>query len=185
MDQKASQKVLKSALTVLKAFYAAKAEHAPDSLLQTKQPLMAGGDKFKTNGASGKVMGMIQQIIDEAKAMEAEAERDEAAAKKDHAAFTKQTMDTINAVDESGMDHKRATIADNKAALVEATKDKETNALLREQLDFSKTTLHQDCDFGLKNFNVRQNALDEEMDALKQAKAILSGSKFEAFLQNA
>jgi len=36
----------------------------------------------------------------------------------------------------------------------------------------------------VKNFEVRQTARDEEIDALKQAKSILSGSKFSAFLQN-
>ena len=37
----------------------------------------------------------------------------------------------------------------------------------------------------MKNFDIRQTARDEEIEALKQAKAILSGAKFEAFLQSA
>ncbi len=41
------------------------------------------------------------------------------------------------------------------------------------------------CDFVMKNFETRQTARDEEIEALKQAKAILSGAKFEAFLQSA
>ena len=36
-----------------------------------------------------------------------------------------------------------------------------------------------------KNFEIRQTARDEEVEALRQAKAILSGAKFEAFLQGA
>jgi len=35
----------------------------------------------------------------------------------------------------------------------------------------------------IKNFDIRQKARDEEVEALRQAKAILSGAKFEAFLQ--
>jgi len=42
-----------------------------------------------------------------------------------------------------------------------------------------------DCDFVVKNFEIRQTARDEEVEALRQAKAILSGAKFEAFLQGA
>ena len=37
----------------------------------------------------------------------------------------------------------------------------------------------------VKNFEIRQTARDEEIEALRQAKAILSGAKFEAFLQGA
>jgi len=36
-----------------------------------------------------------------------------------------------------------------------------------------------------KNFDIRKIARDEEIEALKQAKAILSSAKFEAFLQSA
>jgi len=176
-DQRASQKVLASAMTVLKNFYAANAEHAPETgLLQTKQPLMAGGSDYKSSGASGKVMNMIQSIIDDAKRMEEEAMRDEAEAEKAHAAFTKETNDTIKIKNDS-IANKRAIIADKKADLVEASKDQEDNALLLEQLDLTKQELHQDCDFALKNFNVRQAALDTESDALAQAKAILSGQQ--------
>jgi len=34
----------------------------------------------------------------------------------------------------------------------------------------------------VKNFDLRQSARDEEVEALRQAKNILSGSSFEAFL---
>ena len=52
-----------------------------------------------------------------------------------------------------------------------------------EQLSTYNAELHQSCDYVLKNFDVRQTARSEEMEALKQAKAILSGAKFEEFLQ--
>ena len=35
----------------------------------------------------------------------------------------------------------------------------------------------------LKNFDIRQEARDQEVEALRQAKAILSGAKFSMFLQ--
>jgi len=37
----------------------------------------------------------------------------------------------------------------------------------------------------LKNFDLRQTTRDEEVEALKQAKAILSSAKLEEFLQSA
>jgi hypothetical protein len=38
--------------------------------------------------------------------------------------------------------------------------------------------LHASCDFVLDNFNLRQEARAAEMDALENAKAILSGADF-------
>ena len=37
--------------------------------------------------------------------------------------------------------------------------------------------LHQKRDFTMKNFEIRQTARNEEFEALKQAKSILSGAK--------
>jgi len=54
-----------------------------------------------------------------------------------------------------------------------------------EQLSNYNAELHQSCDFVVKNFELRQTARDEEVEALRQAKAILSGANFGAFLQNA
>ena len=39
-----------------------------------------------------------------------------------------------------------------------------------------ESQLHTSCDYVLKNFEMRQTARQEEMDALGQAKAILHGS---------
>jgi len=52
-----------------------------------------------------------------------------------------------------------------------------------EQLSNYNAQLHQSCDFVAKNFEIRQTARDEEIEALRQAKAILSGADFQEFLQ--
>merc|ERR1712008_56705 len=67
--------------------------------------------------------------------------------------------------------------------LVETKESKEAVMLELEQLSNYDAELHQACDFVMKNFDVRQTARDEEVEALKQAKAILSGAKFEEFMQ--
>merc|ERR1719487_1818682 len=66
---------------------------------------------------------------------------------------------------------------------VEAEKAKDAAMLELEQLANYNAELHKSCDFVLKNFEIRQTARDEEVEALKQAKSILSGAKFDAFLQ--
>jgi len=75
--------------------------------------------------------------------------------------------------------------AKSESELVETKEAKEAVMLELEQLSNYNAELHQSCDFILKNFDIRQTARDEEIEALKQAKAILSGAKFEEFLQAA
>merc|ERR1719224_109339 len=168
---------LTAAINILKGFYAKKA-----ALLQAKQP--AGFEAYKKNAAAGGVMGMIQQIINDAKAMEAEATRSEEDATKAYEAFVKETNDTVQA---KGKDivNKSQNKAKAEADLVEAKKDKAGVLLELQQLNNGNAELHQSCDFVMKNFEIRQTARDEEVEALKQAKAILSGAKFNAFLQGA
>jgi len=182
-DQRATQKLLQAALGVLQDFYGKKAAAA---LLQSQQPAgpppPPGFEAYKKNAASGGVMSMIEQIIQDAKAMEAEAIRSEADAQKAYEGFVKETNASI---EEKSKDivNKSETKAKAETDLVTAKEDKESTMLELEQLSNYNAELHQSCDFVLKNFEVRQTARSEEMEALKQAKAILSGAKFEEFLQ--
>merc|ERR1719181_414445 len=127
---------------------------------------------------------MIQQIIDDAKAMEAEAIRSEEDAQKAYEDFVKDTNASVDAKSKDIV-NKSESKAKAESELVEAEKEKENVMLELEQLANYKAELHSSCDFILKNFDIRQTARDEEIEALKQAKAILSGAKFEAFLQSA
>jgi hypothetical protein len=38
--------------------------------------------------------------------------------------------------------------------------------------------LHQSCDFVMENFEIRSAAMDQEVEALRQAKSVLSGADF-------
>merc|ERR1711948_95290 len=136
------------------------------------------------NAASGGVMSMMQQIIDDAKAMEAEAIRSEEDAQKAYEDFVKETNASIEAKSKDIV-NKSAQRAKAEEELVETKESKEAVMLELEQLSNYDAQLHQSCDFVLKNFDLRQTARDEEVEALKLAKAILSGAKFEEFLQSA
>merc|ERR1712151_672600 len=185
-DQRETQKLLTAALAILGEFYG-KAEKA--AMLQTRQepagpPPPAGFEAYKKNAASGGVMSMIQQIISDAKAMEAEAIRSEEDAQKAYEDFVKETNASIEAKSKDIV-NKSEEKAKAEADLVETKEAKEETLLELEQLSNYNAELHQSCDFVMKNFDVRQTARDEEIEALKQAKAILSGAKFQEFLQSA
>merc|ERR1712072_865289 len=162
-DQRATQKPLTAALNILKGFYAKKAKAA---LVQTSEPAgpppPPGFEAYKKNAAAGGVMGMIQQIINDAKAMEAETIRSEEDAQKAYEDFVKETNASIEAKSKDIV-NKSESKAKAEADLVEAQKDKEAVMLELEQLANYKAELHQSCDFVLKNFEIRQTARDEEI----------------------
>jgi len=184
-DQRETQRLLKAALNILQDFYGKKA-----ALLQGRKqepvgpPPPPGFEEYKKNAASGGVMDMIQQIISDAKAMEAEAIRSEEDAQKAYEDFVKETNASIEAKSKEIV-NKSEEKAKAESDLVETKEAKEAVMLELEQLSNYNAELHQSCDFVMKNFDVRQTARDEEVEALKQAKAILSGAKFEEFLQGA
>merc|ERR1719291_43577 len=181
-DQRETQKLLQAALNVLAEFYGKKEA----ALLQKQEPVgpppPPGFEAYKKNAASGGVMSMIQQIISDAKAMEAETIRSEEDAQKAYEDFVKETNASIEAKSKEIV-NKSELKAKAETDLVETKEAKEAVMLELEQLSNYNAQLHQSCDFVLKNFDLRQTARDEEVEALRQAKAILSGAKFEEFLQ--
>jgi len=187
-DQRATQVLLGKALDVLKGFYGF-TQTSSSSSAEADQNAPAGPPPppsfkaYKKNAASGGVMGMIKQIINDAVAMEAEAiksETDSLAAygvfvTDTNASIEEKSKDIVNKSEEKATtEAKRTETEEQKAKVLE-----ELDGLEQENED-----LHKACDYILKNFDIRQVARDEEVEALKQAKAILSGSKFGEFLQN-
>jgi len=184
-DQRETQKLLKAALNVLQDFYGKKTAFMQRQKQQPAGPPPPPGfEAFKKNAASGGVMKMIEEIISDAKAMEAEAIRSEEDAQKAYEDFVKETNASIEAKSKEIV-NKSEEKAKTESELVETKEAKEAVMLELEQLSNYNAELHQSCDFIMKNFDVRQTARDEEIEALKQAKAILSGAKLKEFLQAA
>jgi len=174
-DQQATQKLLQAALGVLQKFYGKK------SFLQQEPagpPPPAGFETYKKNAASGGVTGMIQQIIDDAKAMETEATRSEEDSQKAYEDFVQETNASIEKKTTS-VTNLSDTKAKAEGSLVESKESKESVLLVLETLANENAELHGSCDFVMQNFDLRQAARDQEVEALGQAKSILSGSNFE------
>jgi len=175
-EQRQTKKLLQAALSVLEGFY------GKQTFVQEGQEPPAGFEEYKKNEASGGVMAMIQQIMDDTKAVESEAIRSEQDAQEAYEDFVKETNASIKAKSEeivNKSDEKAATESDS----VETKEEIQGVNKEVDQLEQYKVELHGSCDFVMKNFDLRQTARDEELEALKQAKAILSGAKFSDFLQ--
>merc|ERR1719327_2055350 len=124
----------------------------------------------------------MQGIIDDAKAMEAEAIRGE---EDSHKAYEDFVKDTNTSIEAKTKDIVSKTEMKAKAEGDKVQAETETEAVMGEieQLMNENADLHKSCDFTLKNFDLRQGARDDEIDALKQALATFSGASFSAFLQ--
>merc|ERR1719305_1395149 len=181
-EQRASQQILTKALDVLKGVYAKKefmqirARQEPAG-----PPPPPGFKKYEKSGGAGGVMGMIEQIIADAKTLEAEAIQAETDSQKAYESFVK---DTNASIEEKNRDitNKTEEKAGAEADKTAAEEGKETAMNEAQQLSNENADLHKSCDFVVKNFDIRQAARDQEVEALRQAKAILSGAKLE-FLQ--
>eukprot|EP00928_Gymnodinium_smaydae_P066391 TRINITY_DN4940_c0_g3_i1.p1 TRINITY_DN4940_c0_g3~~TRINITY_DN4940_c0_g3_i1.p1 ORF type:complete len:712 (-),score=246.34 TRINITY_DN4940_c0_g3_i1:80-2149(-) len=183
-DQREVQKLLESAVGVLKEVYS---KGGAASFAQGKQapagpPPPAGFETYKKSAQSGGVLSLLQQIISDAKAMEAEAIRAEEDAQKAYEDFVKETNASVEAKSKDIV-NKSDLKAKAEMDLVKNKEGKESTMIELQQLSNYNSELHSSCDFIMKNFELRQTARDEEIEALKQAKAILSGANFGEFLQ--
>merc|ERR1719213_1113888 len=120
-------------------------------------------------------MGMIEQVIADAKTLEAEAIQAETDAQKAYEAFVQDTNKSIEEANRSmtNKTEEKATAESDKTA---AEQDKNSASNEQQQNQNENADLHKSCDFTLNNFEVKQAALEQEMEALAQAKAVLAGS---------
>merc|ERR1719473_132138 len=175
-DQRATKELLTKALDVLKKVFAKKFLQVSVKQEPAGQPPPPGFKEYKQSSGSGGVMGMIEQIIRDTEQLEAEAVKAETDAQKAYEEYVKDTNASI--------EEKTRMITDKTSEKAEAEEDKtatsegkETAMSEMQQLSNENADLHKACDFTLKNFDIRQEARDQEVEALRQAKAILSGAK--------
>jgi chromosome segregation ATPase len=186
LDQQETQKLLQKALQILKAVYkqptvvseaAALAQQAPGGGEDQPAP-PPGFREYGQNRAGGGVVAMIEQIISDAHHMEEMATKDEQTAQQQYETFVKDTNTAVQDK-QTGLVNKGEAQAKAKGKLLEVEGSiSETHGEL-ETLSNTLTTLKQDCDFLLRNFDIRQEARDEEVEALREALAVLSGMKLE------
>merc|ERR1719166_454246 len=104
--------------------------------------------------------------------------------KDDQTEYEKMIADSAakRASDSKSLTDKEAAKADAEASLLKLKDD--TKSKMMENMETMETLkdLHLDCDWLLQNFDVRKEARAGEVDALKKAKAVLSGA---ALLQTA
>jgi len=177
-DQRATQEILKKAMERLAEFY-------KSALLQSKQDpvpgaaveaMPAGFGEYKKSGGGG-AMALIENVIADSAKVEKDAIQAEQDAQTAYEVFIKDTNAEIKA-------KQAGIVSDNeveaKDAIKETNDETDKRGTIGDVLNLESMNgaLHTSCDFTLDNFEVRQEAREGEVEALKQAKAIFSGAGF-------
>eukprot|EP00928_Gymnodinium_smaydae_P091524 TRINITY_DN75245_c0_g1_i1.p1 TRINITY_DN75245_c0_g1~~TRINITY_DN75245_c0_g1_i1.p1 ORF type:complete len:744 (+),score=264.14 TRINITY_DN75245_c0_g1_i1:90-2234(+) len=180
-DHRDSEALLHKAVQVLRSVYskAAVPAAAAPALVQSSRGAAAvdpppSFSKYERSAGGGGVVALLEQITADVKRMQQEVIKDEQASQGDYEAFVKGTNTAISAKEQAVIS-KTSDKAKTEQDLGQAKQDMEASMLQQEQLANTAAALHQSCDFVTKNFDVRQQARSEEIEALQQAKAVLSG----------
>jgi len=170
-DQRATQRLIKGALSALQGFY---------GFVQEGQPEFESQEK---NKKSGGVMGMMQEVISDAKHLEAEAIQGEEDSQKAYETFVKDTNESVFAM-KKDLVNKSRDRSDAEADRVERSGELDQTKTELSELGQASADLHARCDYTMKNFELRQSARNDEIGSLKQAMHVMGGGAFIQFLQN-
>merc|ERR1719191_1628291 len=149
--------------------------------LQTRDapppPPEAPGPYKKKGEESNGVLAMIDMLVAD---LEKEIQEMEFNEKDDQAEYEEMIEESADkrARDSKSLTDKEAAKADAEASLLELKE--ENKAKMMENMHTMETLkdIHLDCDWLLQNFDTRKEARAGEVDALKKAKAVLSGADF-------
>jgi len=171
-DQTITIEILHKAMERLAQFYDAQLVQIKAGHKQT--PPVAQGEYKPNAGASG-IMSMIEKLIYDAKELMANSRKSEMEAQEGY--------ETIVADTNRGVNDLAKEVSTKKGLLAQAEKDKvttegEVSDTMKELegLHGEGADLHKECDYLLKNFQLRQKARGEEIEGLQQAKQILDGA---------
>jgi len=135
------------------------------------------GAYSKKSEESGGIISLIDMLI---KDLEKELTEAKLSEKDSQADYEKMLEDAKvkRAEDSKTLTDKEGALADLDTAHEQQKGDKAQSDKEMGSLNEFSHTLHTECDFLLKYFDMRKEARDQEIDALEKAKAVLSGADF-------
>jgi septal ring factor EnvC (AmiA/AmiB activator) len=131
----------------------------------------------KKNEKSGGVLALMDMMVADLKASAQEARFTEKQAQKEYVELMEDSKEK-RAQDQKSIVDQEGAKAEMESSLTEAKENRDLT--LDEQKNVGKTLqeLHGQCDFLLKNFEMRLSAREAEIEGLQNAKAVLSGADF-------
>jgi len=132
---------------------------------------------YEKNKKSGGVLQLMDNLANELKASLAEAEHAEKTAQKEYQELMAESQE-MRAQDDTSVTDKSAAKATLEGKLTSAKETKHMTLKELESIGAYISQLHGSCDFILDNFKLRTEARTNEVEALKNAKAVLSGANY-------
>merc|ERR1719262_1787675 len=139
-------------------------------------PEMPSGPLQK-NAKSAGVIGMMDTIIKDLGNDMKDMEYEEKTAQKDYAELMADSQAT-RAGDTKALTGKKTTKAETENELMTTKEIRSATATDLKQVQTVIQDLHAACDFIMENFDLRKEARTNEIEGLKNAKAVLSGASF-------
>jgi len=135
----------------------------------------------KKSEESGGVIALMDLLVKELDKEMIEAEMTEKNAQEDYQNFMSDAAEKRQK-DAQAMSDKEGVLADTKARLLEAKDAKAASTRNLMAVEQYISSLHSECDWLIKYFDMRKEARNGEIEAMTKAKAILSGADY-SFLQ--
>jgi len=180
-DHRVMSIILTKALDRMKQVYALMQQQKPGAPhIQTSGTHTEPGNgpakfkKYGTNAGGGRVVSMLEDVLADTRKTEDQAMASEGDSQSAYENFMKDSNKSILKTSQSISDMSGAR-ATAKEELSMAKTDHGQTMQELEGLNDTNGDLHKACDYILKNFDARQQARAAEMDALREAKNILSG----------
>jgi len=172
-DQMVTIEVLKKALDRLATYYDLVQTNG-QSWIQRQTPDVPQMEYSKSKGATG-VMEMIEKLIHDSQELMSDSKKAESDAQLAYEKLIADTNTEVKALQEEVVSKTQAKV-DAEKDLRDAKADLAATIRELEGLAKYNSELHAECDYVLKNFDLRQQARREEIVALQQAKQILNGA---------
>jgi chromosome segregation ATPase len=132
----------------------------------------------KKDTKSNGVIGLMDMMVKDLKTDHTEAEHAEETAQKDYERLMSTSQESREKMAAS-ITGKEASRAELQEKIENAKTDQFSTTDALGKLHEMIAGLHADCDFLVENFDTRKEARTNEVEGLKNAKAVLSGASFE------
>lgn len=175
-DQTVTIEVLHKALDRLAKYYDL-VQTGSSAWTQRQTPPVPQKEYKQSKSAPG-VMEMIEKVIYDARELMANSKKSESEAQEAYEQNIADTNDSVHALQKE-IFSKTGAVADTKKDKRLTTDDHKEALLQLENLAKYNSELHVECDYILRNFDVRQRGRADEIVALQQAKQILDGATLE------
>jgi chromosome segregation ATPase len=139
-------------------------------------PEMPSGP-VKKNEKSAGVIGLMDMIIKDLENAMKDAEYEEKTAQKDYAELMADSQ-AARAGDSKALTGKQTSKAEVEASLMTTKEIRAATATDLKNVGTVIQELHAACDFIMQNFDLRKEARTNEIEGLKNAKAVLAGASF-------